>query len=150
MITISPYGSRRSKWVPSSRGVFLRLLLGELGTPKLTQSCACGKWLYPYRMLLHGVSDLDERCLKTCRLAVVAFLEGSHQIFLPPIPKIPFWRSLNCKTYYERSLCKSHVDGAMKLKLYIGIGKYLSVCQDVSARGRLGGLAPPSVHLGPP
>jgi len=43
----------------------MRLLVGELGTPKLAQIFAYDKWLYPYRMLLHGASDLDQRCLKT-------------------------------------------------------------------------------------
>jgi len=42
-----------------------------------------GKWLYPYKMLLHGASDLDQRCLKMCRSAVVAFIGGDHQISLP-------------------------------------------------------------------
>jgi len=65
MITIFPCDSRRSKGVPSGSAVFLRLLVGELGTPKLAQSFAYGKWLYPYRILLHGPSDLDQRCLKT-------------------------------------------------------------------------------------
>ena len=51
--------------MPSGIGVFLRLLVGESWTPKLAQICAYGKWLYPYRMLLHGASDLDQRCLKT-------------------------------------------------------------------------------------
>jgi len=60
-----PCGRRRSKGVPSCSGVFLRLLLKELGTPKLANIFAYVKWLYPYRMQLHGVSDLDQRCLKT-------------------------------------------------------------------------------------
>jgi len=54
--------------VPTGTGDFLRLLVGELGTPKLAKSFAYGKWLYPYIMLLHavhGASDLDERSLKT-------------------------------------------------------------------------------------
>jgi len=37
MITIFPCGSRRSKGVPSGSGIFLRLLVSELGTPKLAQ-----------------------------------------------------------------------------------------------------------------
>jgi len=45
MITIFPCGSRRSKGVPSGRGVYLRILIGELGTPKLVQIFAYGKWL---------------------------------------------------------------------------------------------------------
>ena len=40
-------------------GVFIRLVVGELWTPKLAQIFAHGTWLYPYRMLLHGASDLD-------------------------------------------------------------------------------------------
>jgi len=44
MITIFPCDSRRSKGVPSGSAVFLRLLVGELGTPKLAQSFAYGKW----------------------------------------------------------------------------------------------------------
>ena len=64
MISIFPCDSQRSKGVPSGSGVFIRLLVGELGTPKLAQIFAYGKWLYPYRMLLHSASDLDQRCLK--------------------------------------------------------------------------------------
>ena len=45
MIPIFPCGSRRSKGVPSGSGVFLRLLVGELWTPKLAQIFAYGKWL---------------------------------------------------------------------------------------------------------
>ena len=57
--------------MPSGRVVFLRLLVGELGTLKLAKIFAYGKWLYQYRMQLHGASDLDQRCLKTRRSAVV-------------------------------------------------------------------------------
>jgi len=64
MIPIFTCGSRRFEGVPSGTGGFQRLLVGELGTPKLAQIFAYGKWLYPYIMLLHGVSDLV--CLKMC------------------------------------------------------------------------------------
>ena len=37
--------SRRSKGVSAGREVFIRLLVGELGTPKLAQIFAYGKWL---------------------------------------------------------------------------------------------------------
>jgi len=73
MIPIFPCDSRRS-----GSGVFLRLLVGELWTPKLAQIFLYGKWLYPYRMLLHGASGLDQRCLKPRRSAVVALLGGFH------------------------------------------------------------------------
>jgi len=65
MIPIFPHGSQRPKGVPSGSRAFLRLLLWDLGTRKLSQIFAYGKWLYPYRMQLHGASDLDQRCLKT-------------------------------------------------------------------------------------
>jgi len=42
MIPIFSCGSRRSKGVPSGTGVFLRLLVGELWTPKLAQIFAYG------------------------------------------------------------------------------------------------------------
>jgi len=122
--------------VPSISGVFLRLLVGELATPKLAQIFAYGKWLYPYRMQLHGASDLDQRCLKTCRSAAVAFLEGCHQISLPlpqkSIPKPHFGETFNAKPIIERALRKLHVNGATKLKLYsyIGIDKYFSLCHN--------------------
>jgi len=37
MITIFSCGRRKSKMVPSGSGVFLQLLVGKLGTPKLAQ-----------------------------------------------------------------------------------------------------------------
>ena len=114
--------SRRSKGVPSGSGVFLRLLVGELWTPKLAQIFAYGKWLYPYRMLLHGASDLDQRCLRTRKSAVVAFIGGSHQISLPLPPKPHFGKPFNAKPIIDRALRKWHVNGATKLKLYSYIG----------------------------
>jgi len=90
MIPIVPCDSRRSngmpKGVPSGTAVFLRLLVGELWTPELAQSFAYGKWLYPYRIILHGASDLDQRCLKTRN-----FKDGCtfpRNIFAPTTPKI--------------------------------------------------------------
>jgi len=133
MIPIFPCGSRRSKRVPSGSGVFLRTLVRELWTPKLAQIFAYGKWLYPHRMLLHGASDLDRRCLKTCRSAVIAFLGGSHLISLPLPPKLPpkphFGGPFNAKPITDRALRKWHDNRATKLKLYsyIGIGNYSSV-----------------------
>ena len=94
-----PSGSLRSKGVPSSSGIFLLLLVGELGIPKLAQIFAHGKWLYPYR--IHGASDLYRRCLK---------MRNSKDgcTFPPNIfatkylhPKIPFWGTFQCKTYYR-------------------------------------------------
>ena len=51
-----PCGSRRSKGVPYGMpygsGIFLRLLVGKLGTPKLSQSFDFQMAIYPYRNLL--------------------------------------------------------------------------------------------------
>ena len=48
-----------------------------------------------------------------------------------------------------RALRQSHVNGATTLKLYGYIGTWK--CQNLSARGRLGGGAGPlNVNLGPP
>jgi len=46
-------------------------------------------------------------------------------------PKNPFLGPFNAKPIIERTLRKSHVNGATMLKLYsyIGIGKYLGACQ---------------------
>jgi len=76
MLPIPPCGSQRSKGVPSGSRVFLRLLVGELGTPKVAQIFTYGKWLYPYRMLLHGTSDL---------VAVVAFLRVPTKYICPSL-----------------------------------------------------------------
>jgi len=105
--------------VPSGSAVFLRLLIGELGTPRLVY----GKWLYPYRILLHGPSDLDQRCLKTRNS------KDFPTKYLRPYPlkspKTPFWGPVSANSTIERALRKSHVNGATKLKRYsyIGIGK---------------------------
>ena len=115
----------------------LRLLVEELGTPKLAQIFAYGKWLYRWGMLLYGASDLDQRCLRTRRSAVVAFLGGSHQIYLPlppKSPKTPFWGTLQCKI--ERALRKSHVNAATKLELYSY--RHRQVLEHVSKKFSLG------------
>ena len=104
---IFPCGSRRSKGVPSGTRDFLRLWVGELGTPKLAQKIfAYGKWLYPYIMLLHGASDLDQRCLKTrnsedeCTFPPNIFIPSTYP---PNHPKTSFWGTFQCETYYTES-----------------------------------------------
>ena len=139
--------------MPSDSRVFLRRMVEELETPKVAQIFAYGKWLYPYRMQLHGAPDVYQRYLKMCRSADVAFLESCHQISLPlpqkSIPKPHFGETFNAKPIIERALRKLHVNGATKLKLYsyIGIDKYFSLCHNFSARGSPGGAGPPNVHL---
>jgi len=130
MITIFPCGSRRSIGVPSGRDVFLRLLVGELGTPKLVQIFAYGKWLYPCKMLLHGASDLDQRCLKTRNSEDGCTFPPDIFAPTPKItPKFHFGGPFNAKPIIHGALRKSHVNGATYLKLYshigISIGKYL-------------------------
>ena len=123
---IFPCGSRRSKVVPSGTRDFLRLWVGELGTPKLAQKIfAYGKWLYPYIMLLHGASDLDQRCLKTRNSEDECTFPPN--IFIPTTqitPKPHFGGPFNAKPIIQRALRQLHVNGATTLKLYgyIGIG----------------------------
>jgi len=105
--------------VPTASGVFLRLLVGELGTPKIAQIFAYGKWLYPYRMQLHGASDLDQISLKTRNSKDVCTFPPN--IFGPTpkvIPKPHFGGPLNAKPIIQIALRKSHVNGATKVKLY--------------------------------
>jgi len=103
IIPIFPRGSRRSKRVPSGRGVFFATSGRADGTPKLAQIFDYGKWLYTYRTQLHSASDLDQRCLKRAILRTDVL---SHQIssLLPPkLPQNPILGSFQCKTYYTES-----------------------------------------------
>jgi len=140
MILIFPCGSQRPKVVPSVTGVFLWLLIGELGTPKLAQIFAYGKWLYPYRMLLHGVSDLD---LKTRNSEDGCTFPPN---IFAPAPKITikphFGGPFNAKPIIQRAVRKLHVNGAMKLQLYsyIVTSKYLG-CVKFFPLGASGGGA---------
>jgi len=125
-----PCGRRRSKGVPSGSGVFLRLLVWQLGTQKFAQIFAYGKWLYPCRMQLHGqhgASDLDQRCLKTGNSKDGCTFSPNSFAHTPEITSKPHFRGpFNAKPVIQINLRKSH-DGATKMKLYscIGIGKYL-------------------------
>ena len=91
-------------------------------------------------MQLHGASDLDQRCLKKRKSSDVLF----HQKSSPLPPKSHFGEPFNAKLIMQIALRKSHVNGATKVKLYsyIGIGKYLRVCQNFSARGVRGAQGP--------
>jgi len=59
MIPIFPCGSLRSKGVPSSSVVFLRLLVGELGTPKLAQIFANGYIHTECNCMAHQITTKD-------------------------------------------------------------------------------------------
>jgi len=75
------------------------------------------------------------------------YLRSYHQNHL----KTPFLRPFNAKPVIPE-LSVSHINGATTVKLYsyIGIVKYLVVCQNFSTMGRLGGTGPLNVNLGPP
>jgi len=83
-------------------------------------------------MLLHGASDLDQRCLKTRRSVVVAFLGGLHQIYLPLPPKLlpkPHFGDLSmqyAKPIIDRALHEWHVNGA-EIKNTPRCGKVLAL-----------------------
>jgi len=98
-----------------------------------------------YRMQLHSASDLDQRGLKTRNSKDGCIFPPNIFAPTPKItPKTSFWGPFNAKPIIQRALRQSHVNGATTLKLYvyIGISKYLGVCQDFSARGVWGVQGP--------
>ena len=102
--------------------------VGELGTPKLAQILAFSNWLYPYIMLLHEASDLDQRCLKTRNSEDECTFPPNIFAPTPKItPKTPYWGTFQCGPIIQRALRQSDVNVATTLKLYgyICIGKYL-------------------------
>jgi len=107
MIAVFPCGSRRSKRrskeVPSGTGDFLRLLVGQLGSPKLAQIFAYRKWLYPYIMLLHGASALDQRCLKTRNSEDECTFPPNIFAPTPKITPKPHFGGPFIQTYYTES-----------------------------------------------
>jgi len=105
---------------------------------------------------VHGVSDLDQRGLKT-RSSKDDVLSHQMSSPLPQNHHEPhFGGPFNAKPIIEIALRKSHVNRATKLKLYIhtligptDIGKYLGVCQNFLARGLSVGTGPPNVIWDP-
>ena len=96
-------------------------------------------------MLVHGASDLDQRCVKTRNSKDGCTFPPNIFASTPKIPPNPiFMGPFNAKPIIERALRKSHVNGATKLKLYscIGIDKYLGVCPNFFARERPGTQGP--------
>ena len=98
--------------------------------------------------IVHGASDLYQRCLKTSNS------EDGYtfppNIFAPTpkiTPKPHFGGPFNAKPIIHGAHRKSHVNGATKLKLYsyIGIGKYLGEwgCVVIFPLGASGGRRAP-------
>ena len=114
MITISPCGSRRSKGVPSGRGVFLRLLVGELGTPNLPKFSPVAN-LYTHAECYYTARQIWTKDVWKC--AILRMDVVSHRLSspLPPkSPQTPFWWTFQCKMFVillYRALRKSHVNG---------------------------------------
>jgi len=94
--------------VPSGSAVFIRLLIEELGTPELAQIFAYGKWLYPYRMLSHGASDLDQRCLKRAIIRMDVPIHQISSFLFPNSPKLHFG-DLTMQNLLYRKLPVSHM-----------------------------------------
>jgi len=98
------------------------------GDPQTCPNFRLRQMAIPYRMLLHGILDLDHRLLKTRNSKDGCTFP--RNIFAPTpksTQKIHFGGPFNAKAIIERALRKSHINKATKLKLYsyIGIGKYL-------------------------
>jgi len=104
-------------------------MVGKLGTPKLAQILAYGKWLYPYRMQLHGASYLDQRCLKThnsedgCSFPPNVF---APTLKITPNSILGIGGPFNAKPIIQRALRKSHV-----LWSYEGESLQLYRCREV-------------------
>jgi len=116
-----------------------------LGIHKRAQIFVYGNWLYPYRMQLHGASDLDQRCLKTRNSKDGCTFPPN--IFVPTLkitPKPHFGGPFNAKPITQVAVRKSHVNGAIRRWNFtaIGIRKYLGVCQNLSATGASGAEGP--------
>jgi len=144
IIPIVPCDSQRSKWVPPGTGDFLRLLVGELGTPNLPKFSPIPNGytltVCYYTLRQIWTKDVWKRAILR---ADVLF----HQKSLPLPPKSPqnlILGPFNAKPIIERAVRKSHVNRATKLKLYsyIFIGILGGVLK-FSARGRPGGRRVP-------
>jgi len=70
------------------------------------------------------------------------YFSTKHLHPFPYNPSNPHFGTFQCKTIIERVLHKSHVNGATKLKLYIGIGKYLG-CINIFPLGDVRGAQGP-------
>jgi len=128
--------------VTSARGV---------GDPQTFPNFRLWQKAIPIHNVLHGASDLDQRCLKTRNSEDGCTFPPNIFAPTPKItPKPHFVGSFNAKPIIQRALRQSHGNGATTLKLYgyIGIGTYLGVCRNFSDKGRLGYAGPLNVNLG--
>ena len=98
-------------------------------------------------MQLHGVSDLDQRCLKTRNSKDGCTFPPNIFAPTPQITAKPhFGGPFNAKPIIERALRKSDVIGATKLKQVLGGVKI----RPLGASGGDAGPPNPNVNLGPP
>jgi len=122
-------------------GDFLRLLIGELGTQTWPNFRIWQMAIPIHNVTTRGVISGPKTSENTQFWERVYF---PTKYLSPKLPKTPFWGTFQCETCYIDPLRQSHINGASTLKLYryIGIGKYLEVCQKFSAKGRLGVQGP--------
>jgi len=116
MITIFPRGSERSEGVPSGSGVFLGLLVGQLGTPNLPT----------FSPIANGYAHTEsyytarQTCTKAISKRAVLRTDILSSIYAPApkiTPKTHFGGPFNAKPIIERA-SKSHVNGTTKVKVY--------------------------------
>ena len=145
MITKVQRGASQPRCFPATSG-------RGAGDPKLAQIFACGKSLHPCRMLLHGASNLDQRCLKMCISEDGCTFPPNIFTCTPKItPEPHIGGQFNAKPMHG-ALHKLHVNGATMLKLYsyIGIGKYFGMeCIKIFPLGCLGGTRLLNANLEP-
>jgi len=110
------------------------------GDPQTCQNCR----LWQMAMLLHGASDLDQRCLKVRNSEECTFPPNTFAPTPKITPKPHVGGPFNVKHIIQRALRQSHVNRATMLKLYsyIGIGKYLG-CVKIFLLGGIWGVQGP-------
>ena len=146
-MSIFPCGSRRSKRVPSSSAVFLRLLVGEIGSP---QTCP-NLCLWQMGIPIQNTTTRSRRVRYGPTMSENAHFWSRMYFstkYLCPCPqyrqKPHFGGPFNAKPTIERALRKPDVNGATKLKLYscIFIGNY-SGCVKIFPLGGVRGAQTP-------
>jgi len=142
---------RRPEYMITSRSWVAVQNPSKIGSPNFAGGIGEVEFLYS-----HTISQTNSFISPTDhKYGRIWNIDGSKRVVSRP--DVPFWGivddksclgvqtqkthflgSFNAKPIIERALRKSHVNGATMLKLYsyIGIGKYLSACQNFSARGR--------------
>ena len=138
-------GSGKIKGVPSGSGVFLRVLVAELGPPNLPKVSPMANG-YTHTEFYYTARQIWTK--NVWKHAILKADVLSHQTSspLPPIlPQNPILGDLSMQNllYRELSVSRTLMDHTkLKLYIYIGIGKYLGCVKIFPIEGVRGCRAP--------